>query len=175
MKKLGGNLAKKISRSKLRKQAKVIALSGDLGSGKTTFAQGFLRGLGVKGKITSPTFVLVKRYIIPKSPTRILPELIEGRSGRKKKLNPSTSSGNKIPMRLQPQTFNFRHIHHADFYRLAHAAHLKPLEFKKILDDPRNIVLIEWPERVKGAIPKDTIKLLFQHGAKENERMVKTK
>lgn len=40
----------------------VITLTGDLGAGKTTFAQGLGAGLGVKGAITSPTFVLINRY-----------------------------------------------------------------------------------------------------------------
>jgi tRNA threonylcarbamoyladenosine biosynthesis protein TsaE len=40
----------------------VIALSGDLGSGKTTFTQGLARGLGIRAAVTSPTFVLVNRY-----------------------------------------------------------------------------------------------------------------
>ncbi|RJX22631.1 MAG: tRNA (adenosine(37)-N6)-threonylcarbamoyltransferase complex ATPase subunit type 1 TsaE [Ammonifex sp.] len=40
----------------------VIALSGDLGAGKTCFAQGLARGLGVTKKVTSPTFVLIREY-----------------------------------------------------------------------------------------------------------------
>jgi tRNA threonylcarbamoyladenosine biosynthesis protein TsaE len=43
----------------------VIALSGDLGSGKTTFTQGMARGLGIRAAVTSPTFVLVNRYQAP--------------------------------------------------------------------------------------------------------------
>jgi tRNA threonylcarbamoyladenosine biosynthesis protein TsaE len=42
----------------------VLLLAGDLGSGKTTFAQGFGRGLGVTEPITSPTFALVRQYPI---------------------------------------------------------------------------------------------------------------
>ncbi|HZN13922.1 MAG TPA: tRNA (adenosine(37)-N6)-threonylcarbamoyltransferase complex ATPase subunit type 1 TsaE [Acidimicrobiales bacterium] len=41
----------------------VILLSGDLGAGKTTFTQGFGRGLGVPERITSPTFTLLQTYV----------------------------------------------------------------------------------------------------------------
>jgi tRNA threonylcarbamoyladenosine biosynthesis protein TsaE len=40
----------------------VVALTGDLGAGKTTFVQGAARGLGYEGPVTSPTFTLLKEY-----------------------------------------------------------------------------------------------------------------
>lgn len=46
----------------LARSGDVILLVGDLGTGKTTFAQGFGRALGVTEPITSPTFVLVRHY-----------------------------------------------------------------------------------------------------------------
>tara|TARA_B110000495_G_scaffold193512_1_gene198743 strand:- start:19 stop:450 length:432 start_codon:yes stop_codon:yes gene_type:complete len=41
----------------------VIALIGNLGAGKTTFAQGFAKGLGLNNHVISPTFKLVSEYI----------------------------------------------------------------------------------------------------------------
>ncbi len=40
----------------------LIALYGSLGSGKTTFVQGLAKGLGIKKRIISPTFVIVRKY-----------------------------------------------------------------------------------------------------------------
>ncbi len=60
--KVAENLVKKILEAGPRNGAVVLGLVGDLGAGKTTFAQGFARALGVKEKITSPTFLIVKSY-----------------------------------------------------------------------------------------------------------------
>lgn len=57
--KLAAELAQKY------KQGGIIALNGPLGAGKTTFTQGFVTGLGIKDKILSPTFVLMREYDLP--------------------------------------------------------------------------------------------------------------
>ena len=41
----------------------VVTLTGDLGAGKTRFAQGFAKGLGVEELVTSPTFALLQEYL----------------------------------------------------------------------------------------------------------------
>ena len=46
------------------KGGEVIALFGELGSGKTTFVQGLAKGLGITRRILSPTFVLVREHRI---------------------------------------------------------------------------------------------------------------
>lgn len=54
--KLGFDFAKTLRRGS------VVCLYGDLGSGKTTFVQGLAKGLGIKRRIISPTFIIVRSY-----------------------------------------------------------------------------------------------------------------
>lgn len=46
------------------KGGETLALYGELGSGKTTFVQGLAKGLGIKRRIISPTFIIVRTYKI---------------------------------------------------------------------------------------------------------------
>jgi tRNA threonylcarbamoyladenosine biosynthesis protein TsaE len=66
-KKIAAMLAAEVVKSQ-RKNALVLALEGNLGSGKTTFAQGFAEALGIKEKVLSPTFVLMKFYELKPRP-----------------------------------------------------------------------------------------------------------
>ncbi len=101
------------------KRAQVVSLSGELGAGKTAFAQALARELGVKRKVTSPTFVIIKKYSI------------------KNQKNPK---------------FNF--LFHLDAYRLKNHQELLRLGWEEIIGDPEHLVLIEWPENVKKAMPR---------------------
>lgn len=59
------NFAKKLA-SKLQK-GDIIVLTGELGSGKTKFTQGFLEYFGLENEISSPTFTIVNEYNAPNS------------------------------------------------------------------------------------------------------------
>jgi tRNA threonylcarbamoyladenosine biosynthesis protein TsaE len=48
--------------AKLLPKGSILALSGDLGAGKTTFVQGLAEGLGISEPIQSPTFILLNLY-----------------------------------------------------------------------------------------------------------------
>jgi len=76
--KLGEKLAKEILagkprskeillRGRSKKTAFIMGLEGELGGGKTTFLQGFARGLGIKQRVLSPTFVVMKKFRVPSS------------------------------------------------------------------------------------------------------------
>ena len=100
------------------KRAVIIGLEGELGSGKTRFVQGFAKGLGIRQRLTSPTFVLMKKY---------------------------------------------RNLYHIDCYRLHKPKDLIDLDFEEILSNPKNIVLIEWAEKVKKILPeKNNIWIKFK-------------
>ena len=66
-KKIAGILAKELMKVPLKNKAMVVALSGDLGGGKTTFTQGFAKGFGIRENVLSPTFLILKTYKIPTS------------------------------------------------------------------------------------------------------------
>lgn len=53
---LGARLAEALA------EGRVVAFTGDLGAGKTAFTRGLARGLGISGRVTSPTFTVVNEY-----------------------------------------------------------------------------------------------------------------
>jgi len=108
--------------------ALVIGLFGDLGSGKTTFTQAVGEILGVKEVMTSPTFVIEKRYDIA-----------------------------PISYKLQAKK-----LIHIDAYRLDSDGEILNLNFQEDLNNPDNLILIEWPERVEGALPADLVRINFK-------------
>ncbi len=140
-KNFGEGLARKYAKRSTRKGALVFALTGDLGSGKTTFTQGFLRGLGLKKRTTSPTFIIFRRFV----------------------LRSKTSH-------LKPKTYS--HFYHIDAYRIKDPRELTALGIKEIFSDPKNIVLVEWADKIKNILPQSAIRIKFLHGKKENERLL---
>jgi tRNA threonylcarbamoyladenosine biosynthesis protein TsaE len=53
----------------------VLAISGDLGAGKTTFMQQFAKELHIEEIVTSPTYVIMKRYEVPEDSVEIFKTL----------------------------------------------------------------------------------------------------
>jgi tRNA threonylcarbamoyladenosine biosynthesis protein TsaE len=118
------------------KGGEVLALTGELGSGKTTFLQGLAKGLGIKERILSPTFIMMRSY--------------------------------PITDRQSPVT-NFYHV---DLYRVENEKDVEGLGLEEIWSDPRNIVAIEWAEKIKKILPKKRIDIYFKY-LKEDEREIK--
>ena len=113
-------------RRKILKHALIFGLTGNLGAGKTTFIQAFAKGLGIKNRLTSPTFVLMKVY------------------------------GN---------------LYHIDCYRIKDYKDILALDFGDIVSNPKNIILIEWAERIKKILPKDTVWIKFTITGKTSRKI----
>lgn len=106
------------------KQATIVALEGDLGSGKTAFTQAVAKILGIKAKITSPTFVIEKKY-------RILAKNSD-----------------------KEATFSsYEQLIHIDAYRLNQGKDLLSLNWAEIVKNPKNLIFLEWPEVVYDILP----------------------
>jgi len=81
----------------------------------------------------------------------------------------------KLPPRFKIQESKFRNLYHVDCYRIHDSRELLKLGFKEILSNPKNIVLIEWADRIKKILPKDTTWINFEYGKKINERIIRQK
>ena len=68
---LASLFAKEFLEAREKTNATVIGCQGDLGSGKTTFIQGFAKGLDIAEKVLSPTFVIIRKYKIPDTKYKI--------------------------------------------------------------------------------------------------------
>lgn len=66
--KFARDLALALTKFVIKDQGLILALEGELGAGKTAFVQGFAKGLGIREKILSPTFVLIKKYPLKNMP-----------------------------------------------------------------------------------------------------------
>ncbi len=123
------NFAKKIAKILLSKKTfpKILALRGNLGAGKTTFLKGLAKALGIKEKIISPTFIIMRKH-----------RFLEKKSKSK------------------------NWFYHIDCYRIENEKEILNLGFKEIISHPKNIVAIEWAEKIKKILPKKTLWIEFK-------------
>lgn len=112
-----------------------IVLYGDLGSGKTTFVAGIAKGLGIKRRIISPTFIVVRQY-----ETRNKKQEVKG-------------------------------FYHVDLYRVGSERDLESLGIEEIINASKNVVVVEWGEKLGELLPKKRWDVKFRH-VDENKREI---
>lgn len=110
---------------RLKSRGAVLCLYGELGSGKTTFTQGFAEGLGIVDRLLSPTFILMRLYPVPRTPAKLV---------------------------------------HIDLYRLNNPGELEALGLPDLLNDPNNIIVIEWADRLGDKLPEHKADIHFSVG-----------
>ena len=138
-------IAKKLASRISRKDGPcVIGLSGELGAGKTTFAKNFAKALGVKETVKSPTYILMRKHEIR---------------------NPKSETNSKFKKN------KFKTLYHLDVYRINNTKEILDLDWKDLIKDKNNIILVEWAENIKKAFPKTHFWLNFEH-AEKNKRKI---
>ena len=120
-----------------KKGACLIALYGELGSGKTTFTQGLAEGLGIKRRIISPTFIIVRNY----------------------------------ELGIKNQELGRINLYHIDLYRIESEEDVESLGIEEIVKDPRNVVVIEWAEKLGDFLPVPRIDIKFFYENRSKRRI----
>ena len=108
----------------------VVLLVGDLGAGKTTFAQGFGRALGVVEPVVSPTFTLVRQYVVPEGAHR------------------ESALGTDSPI---------HQFVHADLYRLSHRHEVADLGIGQLVEN--GVAVVEWGEAAEPVLGDDWLRV----------------
>lgn len=65
-----------------------------------------------------------------------------------------------------------KNLIHVDAYRLQ-SKDFKILGWKEFIKNPNNIILIEWGNKIKNILPKNTTRILFEHGKNSKERIIR--
>lgn len=126
-------LGEEIGRSLLQ-DGGVVALYGELGSGKTTFVLGLSGVYEVEDKVSSPTFVLQKEY------------------------------------KVDDKKYSINKIYHIDLYRLPEYTN-DELGINDLASEGKNIIIIEWADRMQDILPKKRIDIYFSY-LSPNEREI---
>lgn len=145
------SLSKEILKTELKRGALVIGLEGGLGSGKTTLLQGFAEEIGIKEKILSPTFVILKRFKI--------------KDRRPCKLGRGPAHIN------MGCGLRFKYFYHIDCYRIKKPREILELGLKEIISNSQNIVAIEWSDKIKKILPKGSLILKFKLIGKNSRKI----
>ena len=116
----------------------VVALTGELGAGKTCLTKGIALGLGVADAraVRSPTFVLISEY--------------------------SASPPDSIGTASQSQGRGRLTLYHVDAYRLHGPADFEALGSAEIMTSGA-VTVIEWADRVEGALPDERLWVECSH------------
>jgi tRNA A37 threonylcarbamoyladenosine biosynthesis protein TsaE len=151
-------LAAKLVKTPLSKPV-VFLLEGELGTGKTVFARGLGKALGVREKIASPTFNICAEYRT-NLPAKMSSSDTENHYQNKAKRN----------KRLQPRFI------HCDFYRLETREEFVELGFPENVSGG-NVYVFEWSERLPETLISalknraEIVYLRLKH-AGDNQRII---
>jgi len=116
----------------------VVALIGELGSGKTYLAKGIARGLGITENITSPTYTIISEY-----------------------QTDDDSTARETSLQNARETSSYNTLFHIDAYRLNNDKDFEDLGGLEIINSD-GICIIEWSERIPKSLPESKITISLE-------------
>lgn len=125
-----------------------IALTGDLGGGKTQFTKGIAQGLGITETIVSPTFTIERIYC-----------------SREQSVSRTKGAEDSSQLRSNDIT-----LHHFDLYRAPGDNEIAE-GIRDLSNDSEAIVVVEWPENIEGILPEKHLAVHFKY-LDDNEREI---
>ncbi len=111
----------------LMRGGELLLLDGQLGTGKTTFTQGLAQGMGITETVSSPTFTLLKEYLVPAE-----------------RQTPGISLSAQQRQTIRPALYHF------DLYRLDDPAEMIDLGFEDYFFSTTGVCVIEWADKAEG-------------------------
>ncbi len=137
------------------KPGMVIALHGDLGAGKTTLTQYIAKQLGVSRRALSPTFALIRNYVVKRQRSEASAKECRTSSllSRKEGSNVERPSYAEATAGRRG-TLDVGRLVHVDAYRIEDERELLALDLDEELMEPGTVMIIEWPERVEEWVKK---------------------
>jgi len=151
MRALGRRLAAVLSAGDL------VILSGPLGAGKTTLTQGIGDGLGIRGPVTSPTFVIARVHP-PLAGASRSGAGYGGRDGRYTGGRDGAYAGGQVGGHVGPRPA----LVHADAYRLGSALELDDLDLDA--DTASSVTVVEWGEGLAEGLADDRLEITIVAG-----------
>lgn len=123
----------------------VLALVGDLGTGKTTFVQGLAKGLGVQdvSQVVSPSYLVAHTYEVPG-------------------VSPGQGASGTISCSIS-------YLLHMDLYRLDDAVSVRALGLEEELARQDTVSVVEWAEKIPSIFPAHTVWIYFERDSTQTK------
>jgi tRNA threonylcarbamoyladenosine biosynthesis protein TsaE len=160
---------KEIAKKILKKfnDVNIFSLEGELGGGKTTFVKGVADFFCVREPMKSPTFVIMRKYLIP----------IDNRQQRIYNIqqtinNKQQEQAKNTGCKSEVVSCKFKYFYHFDCYRIKDEKGILELGWQEIINNPKNIIFVEWGNKIKKILPKNTLHIKFEFLDKKKRKII---
>ncbi len=121
-----------------------------------------------KEQILNKVLTLALEGDLGSGKTTFIQGLAAGLGIKENVLSPTFLILKQFPMAVK----NYKNFYHIDAYRLEKPKELLELGFKDLLNNPENLMVIEWADKIKKILPKDILKIKFINLGKNKRKII---